>query len=331
MIKKIVSGCQYGGSMRFARLALALILCLLTAIPSDAKPIKIATWHIEHLRDKNNEGPNKRKNVDYERLAMYAKQLDADIIALQEVEGPAAARRVFSPDKYDFYFSRRNNPMLTGFAVSKNFNVIQNEDYDDLNVTGGLRHGTDITVIIGDIEIRMLSVHLMAGCWRDPLSTNKDACNKLRAQLAELEKWIDARAAEGEPFIVLGDFNRRFDILGDTFWPEIDDGEPANADLSRVTKGKINECWNKIYPMFIDHIVYDRITSGWVVEEGFSQLVYTEGTELKKKLSDHCPISSIIDPELAGKQTQFTRILDKIDSIEKQLEELKKMVHKMQQ
>jgi len=102
-----------------------------------------------------------------------------------------------------------------------------------------------------------------------------------------MEKWIDARAAEGEPFILLGDFNRRFDILGDTFWPEIDDGEPANADLSRVTKGKINECWNKIYPMFIDHIVLDRIASDWIVEDSFSQLVYTEGTELKKKLSDH--------------------------------------------
>ena len=144
-----------------------------------------------------------------------------------------------------------------------------------------------------------------------------------------MEKWIDARAAEGEPFILLGDFNRRFDILGDTFWPEIDDGEPANADLSRVTKGKINECWNKIYPMFIDHIVYDRLASDWIVEDSFSQLVYTEGTELKKKLSDHCPISSIVDPELAGEGTQFTRILNKIASIEEQLEELKKMVRKM--
>jgi endonuclease/exonuclease/phosphatase family metal-dependent hydrolase len=315
---------------KVTQLIMIQILIFLLSIPTFAKPIKIATWNIEHLRDTNNEGPNKRKRVDYERLAIYAKQLDADIIALQEVEGPAAARRVFSPDKYDFYFSRRVDPMLTGFAVRKNFNVIQNEDYDDLNVTGGLRHGTYITVIIGDIEIRMLSVHLRSGCWEVPLSTDKEACNKLREQLAELETWIDARAAEGEPFILLGNFNRRFDILGDTFWSEIDDGEPANADLSRVTKDKINECWNKIYPMFIDHIVLDRLASDWVFEDSFSQLVYTEGTELKKKLSDHCPLSSIIDPELAGKQTQFTKILNKIDSIEKQLEELKQMVRKMQ-
>jgi endonuclease/exonuclease/phosphatase family metal-dependent hydrolase len=312
------------------RLIIIQILILLLSIPTFAKPIKIATWNIEHLRDTNYEGPNKRKNVDYERLAMYAKQLDADIIALQEVEGPAAARRVFSPEKYDFYFSRSNHPLLTGFAVSKNLSVIQNQDYEDLSVTGEFGRGTDITVIIGAIEIRMLSVHLGAGCQRYPMSTDKNACNKLRAQLAELEKWIDARAAEAEPFIVLGDFNRRFDILGDTFWPEIDDGEPANADLSRVTKGKINECWNKIRPMFIDHIVLDRITSGWVVEDSFSQLVYTEGKKFKKKLSDHCPVSSIIDPELAGERTQFTRILDNIESIEVQLKELKQMVRKLQ-
>ncbi|MDH3690729.1 MAG: hypothetical protein OEU36_14870 [Gammaproteobacteria bacterium] len=40
---------------------------------------------------------------------------------------------------------------------------------------------------------------------------------------------MDARAAAGIPFIVMGDFNRRFDVPGDEFWPEIDDGKPANG------------------------------------------------------------------------------------------------------
>ena len=46
---------------------------------------------------------------------------------------------------------------------------------------------------------------------------------------------IDDRAAEGIPFIVLGDFNRRFDASDDEFWQAIDDGKPRNADLRYLT------------------------------------------------------------------------------------------------
>ncbi|WP_159820262.1 hypothetical protein [Colwellia sp. 20A7] len=53
---------------------------------------------------------------------------------------------------------------------------------------------------------------------------------KLSNQVQPLEAWIDARATEGIPFIVLGDFNRRFnrDIeLGYSeyagLWQAIDD------------------------------------------------------------------------------------------------------------
>ncbi len=114
-------------------------------------------------------------------------------------------------------------------------------------------------------------------------------CVKCNQQLTVLEEWIDARAAEETPFIVLGDFNQRMNIPTDAFWPEIDDGEPANADLARVTEGKISDCWTGEFPLYIDHIVLDRNTAQWVVEDSFKQLVYTEGESLEKKLSDHCP------------------------------------------
>ena len=312
--------------MKITRFIFIQFLSLLLSIPCIAAPIKITTWNIEHLRDTDNEGPNKRKQADYDRLAEYVKQLDADIIALQEVEGEAAARRVFDPAEYNFFFSSRNDVMLTGFAVRKNLNVIQNPDYSNLNVNGGLRHGTDITVLINGESIRMLSVHLNAGCWADPLTSNKDACRKLNAQLTKLEEWIDARATEEIPFIVLGDFNRRMDIPNDAFWPEIDDGQPPNADLSRVTEGQLSDCWAGEFPLYIDHIVLDRIASKWVIDGSFSQLTYTEGESLKKKLSDHCPVSVIIDPALAIVNPEMKKILDKINQIEDQLKELRQMV-----
>jgi endonuclease/exonuclease/phosphatase family metal-dependent hydrolase len=316
--------------MKTIRIILPLILIPLFYLPAHSESLKIATWNIEHLRDSNNEGPNSRKQVDYDRLAEYVAQLDADIVALQEVEGVEAAKRVFDPIIYNFFFSSRNDVQLTGFAVKKNLNIIQNPDYSDLNVTGGLRHGTDITVNLNGESFRLLSVHLKSGCWGDSITSNKSACIKLSKQLIELEEWIDARAAEQIPFIVLGDFNRRMDIPNDAFWPEIDDGNPANADLSRVTEGKSSNCWDGEFPLYIDHIALDRIATKWVVDGSYKQLVYTEDEDLKKKLSDHCPISIIIDPSLVEDDPKMKKILNKINQIEKQLEELRQMVKETQ-
>jgi hypothetical protein len=45
--------------------------------------------------------------------------LDADVIALQEVDGPEAARLIFDPAEYEFHFSSQNNPQRTGFAIAE--------------------------------------------------------------------------------------------------------------------------------------------------------------------------------------------------------------------
>ena len=128
------------------RIWLLTSLLLVAGYPVDAATIKDATWNIEHLRAANGAGPNSRQDVDYERLAGYASRLDADVVALQEVAGAAAAARVLAPADYNLFFSRRNDRMLTGFAVRKGLQVTQNADLEALNVSVGLRHGTDITV-----------------------------------------------------------------------------------------------------------------------------------------------------------------------------------------
>ncbi len=72
---------------------------------------------------------------------------------------------------------------------------------------------------------------------------------------------------------------------------EIDDGQPLNADLTSLTVGHIDECHERKWPRFIDHIVADRLASELVVEGSFQQLVYTPQDAKAWKLSDHCPIS----------------------------------------
>jgi endonuclease/exonuclease/phosphatase family metal-dependent hydrolase len=244
---------------------------------------------------------NKRSEADYQRLRQYAERLDADIIAFQEVEGPQAAWRVFDPTKYDVHVADQCDPQRTGFAFKRTLSVTRNPDYVPLDV-GSLRAGADITLHIDGTALRLLSVHLKSGCFKDPLERQTEACRKLNAQLPFLEAWIDDRSREHTPAIILGDFNRRFFARPDEpFWAEIDDGDPAESDLMSPTRDQRSGCWNGQYPAYIDHIVFNAPAAHWYSRNTFQQQLYdADDAGYKAQLSDHCPISVTITPPLRG-------------------------------
>lgn len=260
--------------------------------------VKIATWNIEHLREHDGDGKRSRTAGDFQQLAEIASQLDADIIAVQEAESVEAIARVFSPEEYQFFISnrvdRRGAPIRTGFAVRKSLKAWKNGDYGYLDVggRGDLRYGVDISVEAGEETIRLMSVHLKSFCFEsnDPLESTH--CRKRLAQTEPLENWIDKRAIEGDTFIVLGDFNRRYDASGEMEWFELDDGEPVGADLTRVTKGYEQKCNGGRYRVFIDHIIFGKKAADIQVpssfqEQTFDNVVASDG----KPPSDHCPQS----------------------------------------
>ena len=76
----------------------------------------------------------------------YARQLDADIVAVEEIENTAALVKVFPATDYIIEMSHRDNAQHTGFAIRKGITYTRQADYEDLNVSGGLRYGTVITV-----------------------------------------------------------------------------------------------------------------------------------------------------------------------------------------
>jgi endonuclease/exonuclease/phosphatase family metal-dependent hydrolase len=257
--------------------------------------LTVATWNLYWLHAEIGEGHTPRAAEDYARLRRYAALLDADVVALQEVDGERAARRVFDPSLYSFHFShQRDYEQLTGFAFRKGLHVRPQPDVGKLAL-GGTRRGADVALEVGGNRLRMLNVHLKAGCWNAPLDSSEPACRLLAAQLRILEDWIDARAAEGVPFVVLGDFNRNLGPA-DPFWNEIDDGDPPAADLSNVTEGRTSRCWGGRFPRFVDHIVLDRRASAWWVPDSFRQLLYERADALHREaLSDHCPVVVTLD------------------------------------
>ena len=65
------------------------------------------------------------------------------------------------------------------------------------------------------------------------------------------------RQPKYRPFILPGDFNRRFDEPGDEVWADREDGVPASADVTTVTVAVPIGSHENESTQFIDPIVLD--------------------------------------------------------------------------
>jgi len=270
--------------------------------PAD-RPLKVATWNLEHLAENDGTGCRPRSETDYAELRRQADLLNADVIAIEEVESKAAAERVFVPSRYDVVMSARPvsgrsgacygqsgqsiRHQAVGFAIRKGVNWSSNGDVSALGLGNpDLRWGVDIT-IKGARPLRLLALHLKSGC-NSGRAPSDDDCPVLFNQLPVLESWIDERAQAGEAYAVLGDWNRRIASRGDAFFGEIDDSEPAGADLTIAAGDRPATCKAR-YREFIDHIVTGDKATAMIVPGSFEE--YTYGLPEDRHPSDHCPVS----------------------------------------
>lgn len=268
-----------------------------------ADTIRIATWNLEHLAERNGAGCRPRTDADYAALRYHSDRLDADVIAIQEVESKAAAERVFDPARYDVVMSGRpvsgrgggcyGRPGQTirhqavGFAIRKQLRWQRNPDLAELALGNpDLRWGVDVT-ILGPQKLRLLALHLKSGCNSGRAPTDAD-CPVLFDQLTVVERWIDARAGANESFAVLGDWNRRLSARNDAFFAEIDDGDPKGADLTLAAGTQAATCKAR-YREFIDHIALGAKAAARVRPGSF--LEYDYGVPEEQHPSDHCPVS----------------------------------------
>jgi endonuclease/exonuclease/phosphatase family metal-dependent hydrolase len=276
------------------RAVLTLLVGLLLSAPAFAAELKLATWNLEWLTNRGAGDPRlpadayAKQAEDFDRLRAYAAELDADVIAIQEVDGTAAAARVFPADRYSIHMTRDRVVQRVGFAVRRGLRYSVNPDATGLDVDPGhqLRSGADITLQLAQTTLRVLALHLKTGCFDQSLiRATRRACTELRDQIPPLQAWIAARSAEGAPFAVLGDFNRHMDGR-DEMWAVLRQAAP----LVRATEGRASPCWGG--EAFIDHIVLGGAARDWLQPDTLRVLTYREtGAAWKRRLSDHCPVS----------------------------------------
>ncbi|TCZ56608.1 endonuclease/exonuclease/phosphatase family protein [Roseicella aquatilis] len=279
---------------------LFFLLLLALAAPAGAAELKLATWNIAWLTLRAQGDPDLPRDLslrapgDLELLARYAQRLEADIVALQEVDGPEAAARVFDPGAYGFFFPQERDIQRTGFAVRRTLRVIQNPDLEALDLRPqarfSLRRGTDITVEAEGRRLRLLSVHLDAGCRDASLAAPQRDCESLGRQAAILAAWVAERQREGIPFAILGDFNRAIAGPEDGFMQAL----TAAGPLTRPNQGMSDPCWagNRGPRRFVDHILLGGEAQRWLVPDSLRVMVFAERDPIwRNRLSDHCPLS----------------------------------------
>lgn len=249
-------------------------------------------------------GRTQWSEADLERLRAFVASLPIDVVALQEVDGPATAARLFPG--WSACFTRRDHVQNVGIAARPGIPMRCNEDYRALGLAeNSVRWGVDATLFPETPQaLRLLGVHLKSGCNRDALTSDREACAVLQRQVPVLEAWIDARAAAGERFAVLGDFNRRFDLEtgpardaeGRTLalWPELDDANPAGADLTHFDAGPGPEPCRTGDPVrqAIDFIVVGAALLPSVRADSYRMWTYPRDAA---RWPDHCLRSLILD------------------------------------
>jgi endonuclease/exonuclease/phosphatase family metal-dependent hydrolase len=273
-------------------LLLLLLLCLPAA--GRAAELKIATWNLDWLTTRGAgdralpRDVTPRRPQDFDRLRHYAAQLAADVVAIQEVDGRAAAEKLFPPERYSVHMSHDWVVQRVGLAIRRGLPYTIHPDVTAIAIEPDmhLRSGVDVTLDLPGAKLRLLAVHLKRGCQ----TTNRRraataACRELAEQQEPLRAWIADRAAAGEAFLVLGDFNRQMDGR-DAFLAALRRAAP----LTRATEGRASPCWGG--EAFIDHILAGGPARDWMRPDTLRVLLYDEtDAAWKDRLSDHCPVS----------------------------------------
>ena len=236
-----------------------------------------------------------RSATDLAALRRYARQLDADVIALQEVDGAAAARQVF-PD-HEFCFTGNTALQNNGFAIRRGLPFRCGADLKSLSLGDSVRRGAEVVLFPGSPRaIHLLGVHLKSGCATDRLDSPDSDCQRIAEQAAPLRQWVAAQTAANRRFAVLGDFNRNLLAesrgMQDGLWQRINGG-PGAAQLSiTAANSHFRNCaTGQRYSSYIDYILLGSQLQQQLISGSFERMIWSAEDAGRRKLSDHCPIA----------------------------------------
>jgi endonuclease/exonuclease/phosphatase family metal-dependent hydrolase len=316
------------------RMALAALLTAATFASAFAADVRIASWNIANLHHQADVElrpgiGTRRKPGDFDLLARYAGNIGrngtpADIIALQEIGTQQGAEKIFATGQYTVFMSQQyhrdvaaghGQEIYTAVAVRNNagITVVRQEDIEDLAVmhtdsdgTRPTRTGAALLLDINGTKLWFVSVHLKSSCSHiQNANTSAVAdCITFWKQRIPLANWIKRRIDEGVPFVIAGDFNRRFrQFSADPFWSALNNDDLDEPRLVRHPETATRKCPTRkgastqpIDWILLEASIADRVNDDSYWERRYSRPdVDTTGGTSSQRLSDHCPISIVLD------------------------------------
>ncbi len=172
-------------------------------------------------------------------LATLAKE-QVQVLAVQEIQNPAALQAILPAGYHVACVTRRDDAQNLGFIVRddsrwqfacEEVTALSLEQHHE--IPHAVRRGLAITLSQHDMSLRILNVHLKAGCPKGRMdNTNNTNCQSLQQQVAPLEQWIEQQAEHQLPFMIIGDWNRDLDAEVQHHYPARRDNRDPTSPIT---------------------------------------------------------------------------------------------------
>ncbi len=270
-----------------------IVLCIVGC--STSNRLTVGTFNIEWLGDGNNDKKD-RSEEDYKAVADVIREMEADIIGVEEVENIEAINRVlkYLPG-YSAYIDTHGRAQNVGLIYSSAVNVKVEGEYSPVAIVSGRnRPGLVAHCRKGNFDWIMMVVHLKSTSRYDSTEKLREESYAIRSQQAErIVHWADSirKNSKEQDIIVVGDFND-FPLRkkNPTLLPMLVDSSMTFLTLN------MNSCkyenMKSIDQIFVSNSAKKRFFTG-------SERMVNFHSALPKKqaenISDHCPVTVQFD------------------------------------
>jgi predicted extracellular nuclease len=269
------------------KLLIVISTILLLASCSKNNDITVGTFNIAWLGD-GIDDKTPRTAEDIQNISQVISTLNADILALQEVENTNAIKAIVDTNKYTIITTSYPKEQKTALVINKKIEIVEIYQLDAISLGNeGLRPGLVAYCRYDGFDFFVGSFHFKSTSRYDDTPFKKSKSFDMRQEqsailLKEIKKLIDIK--KDEDVILLGDFN--------------DNPTKKNSNITALDNDKFNfltsnmmSCKYSIWKS-IDHIIVSQSMKSRAKNSTLTMIdinaMFPE--EEAKKVSDHCPV-----------------------------------------
>ena len=263
--------------------------------------VRIGTWNIENLGRREPA----RTDADIAAIASFIRSTGVDVLALQEINGPAPLQRLVAALGPSYSFVLGTTGTFRGGQISVGFlwntarvELLEAEELLELpsKTDGGdwIFHRKPVMASFrareGGFDFRAVVVHLKAGRLNEGADWEKSVAKRVaevKLLADHLTKLLE-RAGEDQDLVILGDFN------SDPSYPAYKALSERFTYLRPLSKHRTIVYFDEQ----IDHLVVGKGLSEEIVPDSlriWSELYDADPAAWKARYSDHIPLTLDLD------------------------------------